>query len=133
VLLTHLGVLGPQRDFGGAPRIASTKGIHDLGGILSVLDDVGWDVLYWLHYTADSASSVLESVRLAQEVHFKAFLEAAKKEEYWTPQWMPPLVRDQFLVHQSAPRLLISLNGVPAYNADLIHIGKNAEAAVGSD
>jgi len=47
VLLTHLGDDGPQRDFGGAPRIPSTKGVHDLEGITSVLDGVGWKLLYW--------------------------------------------------------------------------------------
>jgi len=56
--------------------------------------------MYRLHYTADSASSVLESVRLAQDKRFTAFLEAAqKKKEFWTPKFMPELLQCAFLVH----------------------------------
>ena len=80
-------------------------------------------MLYWQHITADSASSVLEGVRLAQDEHFKAFMEVANaKDEFLSPDFMPEFLQGSFLVHKSAPRLLIALHGVPDYWPDAIHM-----------
>ena len=65
------------RAFGGAPRIPSTSGKSELGGIMSVVKKLNWSILYWLHFTSDSASSCLMAAKLAAEAKKKAFIETA--------------------------------------------------------
>ena len=56
---------------------------------------------------------MLLAVKEAQKLRFKVYMKAAADPDFEWAEFMPGPLRRAFLVHKSAPRLLISLKAGP--------------------
>ncbi|KAK3284226.1 hypothetical protein CYMTET_8112 [Cymbomonas tetramitiformis] len=131
VMFKHPEQQSATRLMAGAVRIANTTGASEFGGVHRSLQNISWSVVHWLWWTSDSASSMLTAVDLARGAKLRAYNHMLGTPQrptgYFLAAYLPRDIQFYFMVHSSAPNMVIPLGG-PYYIPDECHIWKNGEA-----